>query len=69
MLVLTVRDSWWTGGNIPGKKVQLLTYILGIDQYEAQCRGIMDELKGFDVAYEEGTKASTEGLPKAATAS
>lgn len=61
-------NSWWTGGNIPGKKVQLLTYILGIDQYEAQCRGILDELKGFNVVYADG-KPSAEGLAKAATAS
>lgn len=47
-----LTNSWWTGGNIPGKKVQMLTYVMGIEQYEAQCRGLMDEFKGFDVQRE-----------------
>lgn len=44
-----LTSSWWTGGNIPGKKVQMLTYVLGIKQYEAQCREMLQEWKGFDI--------------------
>ena len=42
-------DSWWNGGNIPGKKAENLLYVAGIDNYEAQIRATMDGWKGFDV--------------------
>jgi cation diffusion facilitator CzcD-associated flavoprotein CzcO len=32
-----LTSSWWTGGNIPGKKAESLTYVLGIESYEKQC--------------------------------
>lgn len=47
-----LTNSWWTGGNIPGKKVQMLTYVLGIQQYEAQCREKMEQFEGFEVQRE-----------------
>lgn len=43
-------DSWWNGANIPGKKKENMTYIGGINNYEAQCRATMDGWKGFDIA-------------------
>jgi hypothetical protein len=42
-----LTNSWWTGGNIPGKKVQMLTYVAGIETYEAQCRGKLAGWDGF----------------------
>ncbi|KIX06716.1 uncharacterized protein Z518_04692 [Rhinocladiella mackenziei CBS 650.93] len=45
-----LTNSWWTGGNIPGKKVQMLTYTRGIGEYEPQCRETLDSWKGFEVA-------------------
>ena len=47
-----LTNSWWTGGNIPGKQVQMLTYIGGIQAYEAQCKEAMEAVRGFDVEYE-----------------
>jgi hypothetical protein len=44
-----LTSSWWTGGNIPGKKAESLTYVLGIDRYEAQCRETLTDWKGFEV--------------------
>ncbi|EME78106.1 uncharacterized protein MYCFIDRAFT_191354 [Pseudocercospora fijiensis CIRAD86] len=42
-------DSWWNGSNIPGKKAENMSYIAGIDLYEAQVRATMDGWKGFEV--------------------
>lgn len=42
-------DSWWNGSNIPGKKAENMTYVAGINSYEAQCRATMDGWKGFNV--------------------
>lgn len=42
-------SSWWNGGNIPGKKAEGMNYVLGINEYEKQCRATMDGWKGFDV--------------------
>ena len=42
-------DSWWTGANIPGKKAENMTYVMGIDTYERQCREKMAGWQGFDV--------------------
>ncbi|OAL39669.1 hypothetical protein AYO20_01066 [Fonsecaea nubica] len=44
-----LTNSWWTGGNIPGKKIQMLTYTNGIAQYEPQCRETLDGWKGFEI--------------------
>lgn len=65
-----LTNSWWTGGNIPGKKAQMLTYVLGIQQYEATCREILESMKGFQVEYEDGKETVDTEMPiKAATAS
>lgn len=42
-------NSWWNGSNIPGKKVENLTYVAGIGDYEAKCRATLDGWKGFIV--------------------
>lgn len=61
LTLFPLTNSWWTGGNIPGKKVQMLTYVLGIDKYEAQCRAVLDKVEGFDIQYQDGrTEASTD---------
>jgi len=44
-----LTSSWWTGGNIPGKKPQMLTYVAGIDTYEATCREKLQAFQGFKV--------------------
>lgn len=44
-----LTSSWWTGGNIPGKKAESLTYIGGINMYEKTCRETLDDWKGFHV--------------------
>jgi len=47
-------NSWWNTSNIPGKKAENQSYILGINNYEAQCREKMTGWKGFDVVGSEG---------------
>jgi hypothetical protein len=49
-----LTNSWWTAGNIPGKKIQMLTYPAGIKMYEEQCRATLADFKGFEVEYEDG---------------
>ena len=49
MTLFPFTSSWWTGGNIPGKKAEAMTYIGGIEMYEKQCRSAMDGWKGFEV--------------------
>ncbi|KAK4503141.1 hypothetical protein PRZ48_006568 [Zasmidium cellare] len=42
-------DSWWSGANIPGKKVEIMAYVAGIKHYEAKCRSLIEGLQGFAV--------------------
>lgn len=42
-------DSWWNGGNIPGKKAEPMTYMKGIKTYESECREAMENWKGFNI--------------------
>ncbi|KAH6988314.1 hypothetical protein BKA56DRAFT_477622 [Ilyonectria sp. MPI-CAGE-AT-0026] len=44
-----LTNSWWNGGNIPGKKVQLLSYVGGIAEYEKQCLDTLADWKGFEI--------------------
>ncbi|KAJ9494848.1 hypothetical protein H2202_009750 [Exophiala xenobiotica] len=46
-----LTNSWWTGANIPGKKVQIVSHIGGIEMYEGQCRETLQDWKGFNVVY------------------
>ncbi|KAH6995344.1 hypothetical protein EDB80DRAFT_586253 [Ilyonectria destructans] len=48
-------NSWWNGGNIPGKKIQTLVFNAGIARYEEICRDKLSAWEGFDV----DKKAST----------
>jgi len=43
-------NSWWNTSNIPGKKAENQLYILGINNYEKQCRETMADWKGFVVS-------------------
>lgn len=57
--------SWWTGANIPGKKAQMLTYLLGLGEYTKETRERLDRLEGFDIRYwdgqqKEGRASTTE---------
>lgn len=42
MTLVVKTNSWYTGANVEGKPVRLLSYIGGVDEYRRQC----DELKG-----------------------
>ena len=70
MTLFPLTSSWWTGGNIPGKKAEPLTYIGGIDNYEKQCRATMDGWQGFEVGYaqraEEAASNGQNGVVAAA---
>lgn len=44
-----LTDSWWTRGNIPGKKAQPLTFLGGINLYEQICREKLQDWHGFEV--------------------
>lgn len=61
-----LTESWWTGANIPGKKSQLLTYLDGLDMYEADIRTRLDRLEGFEVRYWDGTKVQNRPQSSAA---
>jgi len=41
----------------------MLTYVLGIQQYEATCKEVLDGLKGFAVEYEDGKTRVDQELP------
>lgn len=51
-------DSWWNGANVPGKKAENMTYIAGINAYEAQCRATMDGWKGFEIVKDDEKKGA-----------
>lgn len=61
-----LTESWWTGTNVPGRKSQLLTYLLGLQDYESDIRTRLDRLEGFEVRYWDGSKVQSR--PKATTA-
>lgn len=44
-----LTNSWWNGGNIPGKKPQNITHTAGIAVYEAQCKERLENWIGFIV--------------------
>lgn len=58
--LLPLTNSWWTGANIPGKKIQMLTHLGGLKMYEEQCLEKLNDWKGFNVTYGEGGKKSDE---------
>lgn len=46
-LLVRFTDSWWNGGNVAGKKKQMLTFPAGIDMYEKMCRDKLENWEGF----------------------
>lgn len=44
-----LTSSWWTGGNIPGKKAETLTFVAGIDLYEEMCKEKLEKWEGLEV--------------------
>jgi len=46
-LLVRFTNSWWNGGNVYGKKTQMLTFPAGIDLYEKMCREKLDGWTGF----------------------
>ncbi|KAF7936208.1 uncharacterized protein EAE98_002427 [Botrytis deweyae] len=46
-LFLDSPDSWFLGGNIPGKKRELLTYAAGLPQYQMDCEKAFNSWDGF----------------------
>ena len=45
-----LTSSWWTGGNIPGKKAETLTFLAGIETYEQMCRERLDKWEGIEIS-------------------
>lgn len=43
-------NSWWNTSNVPGKKAENQSYILGIANYEKECRENLAQWKGLEVA-------------------
>lgn len=51
MLVHPSCNSWYNGGNVPGKKRMYLGYTAGIPEYRRRCDEIAaDGYTGFTVA-------------------
>jgi cation diffusion facilitator CzcD-associated flavoprotein CzcO len=45
-------NSWWNGGNVPGKKRMYMAYTLGMPEYRKVCsRAAADGYTGFTVAW------------------
>ena len=43
-------NSWWNTSNVPGKKAENQNYILGVANYEKECRRKLAQWQGFEVA-------------------
>ncbi|RTE81792.1 hypothetical protein BHE90_003693 [Fusarium euwallaceae] len=54
--LMNETNSWWNGGNIPGKKIQTLVFNVGISRYEEICRGKLATWEGFDVSKKTGAR-------------
>jgi hypothetical protein len=50
-LLVRFTDSWWNGGNVAGKKTQMLTFPGGIDLYEKMCRKKLENWDGFMIEH------------------
>lgn len=44
-----LTSSWWTGGNVPGKKAETLTFVAGIEVYEKMCRDRLERWEGLEI--------------------
>lgn len=43
-------NSWWNTSNVPGKKAENQSYVLGIETYERECREKFRGWEGFEIA-------------------
>ncbi|KAJ4383534.1 hypothetical protein N0V86_001587 [Didymella sp. IMI 355093] len=43
-------NSWWNTSNVPGKKAENQSYILGVSTYEKECREKLEKWQGFEIA-------------------
>ena len=59
-LLVRFTNSWWNGGNIYGKKTQMLTFPAGINVYEQMCRQKLEKWDGFVV--EKHKEESAEAI-------
>jgi hypothetical protein len=41
--------SWWTGGNVPGRPSETVTFIEGIESYEKIAREKLATWDGFEI--------------------
>ena len=48
-----LANSWWSGGNIPGKKAQTFNYVGGIDSYDKICKEAIVDWQGFEITLDE----------------
>ena len=48
MTLCMETDSWWNGGNVPGKKKEFLIYIGGIPKWHQSCKDALDGWSGYD---------------------
>ncbi|KAJ4990943.1 cyclopentanone -monooxygenase [Stagonosporopsis vannaccii] len=49
--LLKHTESWWTNSNVAGKKKEFLTYLGGIETYEALCKAKIADWQGFTVTH------------------
>jgi hypothetical protein len=50
-LLVRFTNSWWNGGNVSGKKTQMLTFPAGIDVYEKICKERLATWNGFTIEH------------------
>lgn len=60
--LMPFTESWWTGGNIPGKKSQMLSYLRGLNVYEQEIHAKLEGWDGFDVRYWDADNTSAAGV-------
>jgi hypothetical protein len=60
-LLVRFTNSWWNGGNIYGKKTQMLTFPAGIDLYEKMCRQKLEGWDGFLIKHDAKKKSEVDG--------
>lgn len=59
MFIFKEADSWYMGGNIPGKKREMLNYLKGLVPWNESCRAAMMEWSGFVVEKETVSESTT----------
>lgn len=52
MTLLPLAKSWYTGANIPGKRIEQMFYLGGIPEYQKRCRAVVDgDFVGYSKVY------------------